>query len=151
MCASGMFDGTLETVLQPRKRFRIETFISIMDSMLGALQHRLNAYEAISANFSFLSNLNTSSNSDITIAAERLVRAYPEDLEEDLSVELMQFASFVKSTQVQQTLASKEPDVNIGNELRLFLLLTELSLDQTFPNVYIINVSHIPLHDDYKL
>ena len=88
-----------------------------------------------SSNRERLSNLNTSSSSDITVAAERLVRAYPEDLERDLSVDLIQFFSFVKSTQDLQTLASKEPNVN---ELRLFLLLTELSLDQTFPNVYIM-------------
>ena len=35
-----------EAVLQPRERFRVENFISIMDSMLGALQHRLNAYDS---------------------------------------------------------------------------------------------------------
>ena len=104
----------------------------------AAMQHRLNVYEAICTNFSFLRNLNTSSSSDITVAAERLVRAYPEDLERNLSVELIQFVSFVKSTQDLQTLASKEPNIKIGNELRLFLLLTELSLDQTFPNVYIM-------------
>ena len=57
-------------------------------------------------------------------------------MEEDLSVEPIQSVSFVKSAKGQQALASNEPEVKIGNELRLFLLLTELSLDQTFPNVY---------------
>ncbi|KAI6658129.1 hypothetical protein LOD99_11136 [Oopsacas minuta] len=94
-----------------QERFRVEIFISIMDS---ALQHRLNAYETIYANYSFLSNLHTSSSDDMTVAAERLVREYQEDLEEDLPVELIQFVSFVKSEQVQQTLASNEPEVKIG-------------------------------------
>ena len=53
-------------------------------------------------------------------------------------VELIIFVSFVKSSQGQQALAPEEPKVKIGNELRLFILLTKLNLDQTFPNVYIM-------------
>ncbi|KAI6660710.1 hypothetical protein LOD99_10291 [Oopsacas minuta] len=63
---------------------------------------------------SFLSNLHTSSSGDITVAVERLVREYSEDLEEDLSVELIQFVSFVKSEQDQQALASNEPEVKFA-------------------------------------
>ena len=70
---------------------------------MGELQHRLNAYETVCANFSFFSNLHTSSKNDITVAAERMVRAYSEDLEEDHSVELIMFVSFVKSARVSRS------------------------------------------------
>ena len=95
--------------MEPRERFRVDVFISIMDSTLSALQHWLNSHEGISANYSFLNNLHTSSSGDITVAAERLVSEYPEDFEEDLSVELIQIVSFVKLEQGQQALASNEP------------------------------------------
>ena len=38
----------------------------------------------------------------------------------------------------QQVLDPEEPEVKIGNELCLFILLTKLNMDQTFPNVYIM-------------
>ena len=64
----------------------------------------------------------------------------PENLESDLADELIQFVSFVKSAEGQQALiiSPNEPEVKYSNELHMYLLLTELSLDQTFPNVYIM-------------
>ena len=42
--------------------------------------------------------------------------------------------------------------LNVAMNCVCTFLLTELSLDQTFPNVYTIhNVSHLPLHDEEPL
>ena len=55
-----------ESLLQPRERFKVEVFVPIIDNLFRALRHRLNAYEAVYANFRFLSNLRTSSSNDIS-------------------------------------------------------------------------------------
>ena len=112
-----------EALLQPRERFKEEVFVPIIDNLLSALRHRLNAYEAVYAYFRFLSNLSTSSSNDITVAADRLVHAYPEDLESDLADELIQFVSFIKSAEGQHALiiSPNEPEVKCSNELRMYL------------------------------
>ncbi|KAI6648224.1 hypothetical protein LOD99_12033 [Oopsacas minuta] len=77
------FGGGEKAVLESKEHFRVERFISIMDSTMDALQHRLNADEAICSNYSFLSNPHTPSSGDIKVA-----------------VELIQFVGFVKSERV---------------------------------------------------
>jgi len=62
---------------------------------------------------------------------------YPEDLESDLSAELMHFVKFLDSRhhQYRQTAGLYQgAGVKSSRELLMFLLLHEQQLTQTFPN-----------------
>ncbi|CAB3240979.1 unnamed protein product [Arctia plantaginis] len=61
------FEGSSETVLlHGKEKFRIDTFIPIIDTLYGHLKNRLVAYQEIHDRFSFLSQLTTIDSDELT-------------------------------------------------------------------------------------
>ena len=73
----------------PADKFRTGTYLVIIDSIVVELEKRLSAYEAAVAKFGFLRTLKDLPEDQIVIHADTLHKAYPKDLEESLSEELI--------------------------------------------------------------
>ena len=76
--------------------FEDSTFKVILHCLKSELQKRQNAYKKLSNLFGFLKNLEKANNEKIRECSQSLVMAYPEDLEDDLSEELIQFSALLK-------------------------------------------------------
>jgi len=67
----------------------------MIDSMLAELENRMKTYDDISNTFGFLSELTSLNIEQIEDKAKNLVSLYPDDLEDTLLAELIQFAAFM--------------------------------------------------------
>ena len=119
----------------PKDKFRVEVFFAVLDSLLSALKQRRKAYTKLNTHFIFLRNLQDLTPAQIQENADRLVEAYPQDLEDGLKDEIPQFLEFVKhigvdcsSTQLNCSTVIKENNIdntffNIDNLLRIYLCM----------------------------
>ena len=114
----------------------------MIDSLLAQLEKRMKAYDDVHQTFGFLSELMSLNIEQIEDKAKNLVSAYPEDLEDTLVAELIQFVAFMRT--------QKPASANESAELTMYKLLSSLNLHvklsyrivsyricQTFPNVEI--------------
>ena len=108
----------------PKDRFQVEVFFAVLDSLLSALEQRRKAYTQLKTRFSFLQDLHDLTPAHLQESADRLLEAYPQDLEDGLKDELPQFSEFVKHIGVDCS----------SPELNYFTLITENNIDTTFPN-----------------
>jgi hypothetical protein len=124
-----------DTIQSPRDRFRIESFLVIIDQLKAALKQRLDAYNEIDKKFGFLSKIATMSPCDISSAADCLLRFYPDDLENSLECDLLQFSALLQSLETKDN-GNNEPKES--KEIIMYLLLKNRDITQTFPNVEIV-------------
>ena len=84
-----------EADLSQRDRFKIQTYLVMIDSLLTELEKRMKAYDDISKIFWFLSSypLTSLSNENIEKKAKNIISSYVDDLEDTLAAELIQFAA----------------------------------------------------------
>ena len=149
--------GGPEIVQSLVDKFRMGTYLVIIDSIVVELEKRLSAYEAAVAKFGFLRTLKDLPEDQIVIHADTLHKAYPKDLEESLSDELIYFKNFLntelvvkelntatapkKSSKTSNYALSAEEDENSVNvesmELKIYRLLVEKKLQALFPNIEI--------------
>jgi len=122
-----------EADLGPRETFRTQTYVIMIDSLLAELKKRMKAYDYICKAFGFLSELTSLSTEEIEDKAKNLVSSYPDDLEDTLVAELIQFAAFMRN-RIRKPLTDT---VKESPELAMYKLLSSLNLSQTFPNVEI--------------
>ena len=101
----------------------------MIDSLSAELEKRMKVYDDICKIFGFLSELMSLSIEQIEDKAKNLVSSYPDDLEDTLVAELIQFAAFMHT--------QKRVSVNKSAELTMYRLLPSLNLFHTFPNVEI--------------
>src|ERR1043165_3622367 len=66
--------------LMPSDKFKIHTFLPIMDKLLSAMNQRISAYSVIDDRFGFLSRVITLTSNDLRAKAAHLVEIYSEDL-----------------------------------------------------------------------
>lgn len=89
-------DGNAEEVdLNPRDKFRIETFNVIIDTLNAQMQRRGEVYYEVSQKFSFLADLNKSC-SEYENDIQLLLEAYPEDFNENFLGEFNHFLKYVR-------------------------------------------------------
>uniref|UniRef100_A0A8C5GFL1 TTF-type domain-containing protein n=1 Tax=Gouania willdenowi TaxID=441366 RepID=A0A8C5GFL1_GOUWI len=112
-----------EVVLTGSKKFQVETFNVIIDSLLSGLKKRLDAYKDINDRFGVLFDMDCA-DTDLFKRANALSSSYPSDLDNSLSDELIQFRSFV----------STEQDKTPANLLQI---VQRNGLQTTFPNVFV--------------
>jgi len=82
--------------MQPRDKFRIETFVSILDSLEAELRKRITSYKYLHDLFGFLTDFQSMSSLDLRRHAEMLVQCYNTDLEESFVDEFLQFVSIME-------------------------------------------------------
>ena len=83
--------------------------------------------------FSFLHRLDTADSAEIEEATKKLLQVYPGDLETCLSMELIQFAEFIKLFIDNVALES-----TVSKEQQFYKLLWEKEVRCTFPNVDVL-------------
>lgn len=66
-------------------KFKIHTFLPIIDKLIAALNQRISAYSVIHDRFGFLSQVTALTSSDLLAKAKHLVEIYPDDLEPQFS------------------------------------------------------------------
>ena len=118
--------------LPPAKKFEQATFNVIIDNLLVELNKRQSAYKRLYDIFGILQNLSEASINEITSGAENLVATYPEDLENELVAEMIQFSALLKTD------IAKNQDSKLHCEARLYDLIKKHSLESTFPNMDIV-------------
>ena len=128
-------DASTHTTLSPRDHFRSQVFVNIIDLLCSALKTRIEAYQHVHSLFGFLNDLCGLDSDNILRAATNLVKAYPNDFEESLGPELIQFAKLFKMSDTSNHVSNQK--VGDSVEVRMLRLLNDFSCTQTFPNVHI--------------
>ena len=93
--------STNETVLSPQNNLKVIKYIPILDHLVSALDHRVDAYQILSERFDFLSTIGSDDNcaEAVSEAAQKLVSVYSQDLEASLGDEIVQLSEFVSLCQ----------------------------------------------------
>ena len=113
-------DAAPERPQTPVDKFRTGTFLVIVDNIASELQKRLGAYSEIAAKFGFLRKLKDLPNEQVTKCAINLQTAYPADLEDGLSDELLQFSSFLNTAFAKKSLEeTSSPTVPTSSSLAI--------------------------------
>ena len=101
-------DGNSEdTAFSGRENFRVTVFLPMINHLLTALQKRLEAYDAVSGKFSFLSKMPSVNSDQLRDAAERLVKTYPEDLNTSFLEEIVHFQEYINEPESDAWLSQK--------------------------------------------
>lgn len=127
---------TLDEVVEnqtPTQKFERQVFIPIIDNVLSALAKRMEAYHRVTDVFGILRQLKSLTTEEIFKRTPSIVSAYPEDLEENLGDELVQFAELLKTN-----VAAINTEKHEALELQFYKLIIENSLESCFPNVEIL-------------
>ena len=91
--------------------------MAIIDSLCKELEKRQKAYEKLNHNFGFLRNLRDASSDEIRNNAENIQASYPEDLDDLIKDELLQFSELLK-TNIANTIDNKK-----GKEAQFYALM----------------------------
>ena len=116
-----------------RDFFQKNVYLPIIDQLTTSLRGRIDAYSTLNNNFGFLQNITSLSTHKLEESARKLVKAYPEDLEKELEVEIVHFASLIKGL----IDANLMPPSKLF-EIDMFLQIIENELEEAFPNVTIM-------------
>ena len=123
-CNDGPAPDALEN-LSPSDSFRIKSFLVMIDCLSANLTQRATAYTKIASKFSFLVNLDASTD-EITKSVEKLIEDCPNDVDMHVVTEIQNFHVYVKQV--------------YGNERRktfveLYQIIFNDELFSAFPNV----------------
>ena len=116
-------DSSIES-MQPSDKFRIGTFLVIVDRLLTALSKRQTAYMKLKDIFGFLRHLPTLTAEEIRAGASKLIEAYPEDVENEAEEELIQFSELLKTDSIADIVSESQQNIY---ELRLYRLIVHNS------------------------
>lgn len=126
------FDGPAPSVqLSGKKKFEVETFFPIIDTLSLQLKQRLNSYKDINDRFGVFSQLETLNPEDLKKKCKEFADFYHEDVnEKELETECLHFKEYLKTAQ-----SSENKDTNSISAI--YRLLKENKMDETFPNIEI--------------
>ena len=114
--------------LTPSQKFRVTSYITVIDQFVMSLAHRLSAFEELCSRFGFLGRLESLSPVEIESSADNLVIVYKDDLEQCFGNELVQCVAFSNEF-------LKDADDNIGKEHFLYKHIIDKRVKCSFPNV----------------
>ena len=116
--------------LTPSQKFRVTSYIPVIDQFVVSLAHCLSSYEELCSRFGFLGKLESLSPVEIESLADNIVIVCKDDLEQCFGNELVQFVAFPNEF-------LKDADDNIGKEHILYKLIIDKRIKCSFPNVEI--------------
>jgi hypothetical protein len=114
-----------EAVLTPKERFRTQTFLVILDSLLVEMKKRSNVYQIFRDRFDFLTNYDMPSD-QCREKSEELVTYYKCELESEFTEELLL---------LRQMVISEAKEKKTVSELLRYVILNNLT--EAFPNACI--------------
>lgn len=118
-----------EENLEIREKFRVESYLPIIDKLSVELDSRTKAYDTVYNLFGVLTEFWKLSPNDVAIRADLLQQHYQDDLESSFSEELQHFRLFI-----QNYIKSKNQEDNQSVQ-NLYNLLFDLNLGSSFPNI----------------
>ncbi|XP_065662680.1 uncharacterized protein LOC136085314 [Hydra vulgaris] len=144
------FDGGAEELeFQGSYKFKIETYLPVIDSLTSNLEKRTSAYEKINDNFGFLVNIQTIANVELKDHCSNLAQIYKKDINEnELFFECQQFKyyiskdehSFTKfySTLKRDHLESTFPNIEISLRIFLSMMVSNCTGERSFSKLKLI-------------
>lgn len=145
----GLAVDALEDI-NARDTFRVFTFYSIIDKLTTEMERRSKVYKDVSAQFSFINNLQLSEE-EYFKGCHSLVSFYQEDLSIDIVGELQQFHKYLSSkfqgnksdftyaelydVVVQDKLRTVFPNLDIALRIFLTFMLTNVSSERSFSQI----------------
>ena len=131
-----MYEGPgEEVVLSPRNAFRTCVFLPIIDNILSSFEKRLNAYSTLCDSFGFLHKLLHMTANEICEATAKLAETYPDDLEQSVSEEFVQFAQFARLSFDSFPEDTDQEIEHCSFEAKLYRLASASDVRVSFPNV----------------
>ncbi|OCT76494.1 hypothetical protein XELAEV_18031697mg [Xenopus laevis] len=112
--------------LSPRDKFRVNTFLPILDKLSHELRRRAEAYKSLNSHFGLFENMSMLSNEDLLAQAHHLCSQYPNVLDDKLPNECLHLCSHLKFIGAL--------DITIS---QLMKTIVEDSLEVIYPNVYV--------------
>ena len=116
--------------LSSRDKFRIKTFIPILDKLEADLRTKATVYNDFAKMFSFLIDLTLSKN-EIQKNVELLMDSHPKDVNLKLTDELFHFHLYVRQNH-------KPTDMHCVSHLDLYQIIHKENIEMAFPNVELI-------------
>ena len=145
-CEAQRNDGNSEdTAFSGRENFRVTVFLPMIDHLLTALQKRLEAYDAVCGKFGFLSKMPSVKGDQLRNAAERLVKAYPEDLNTSFPEEIVHFQEYINEPESDVWSSQKGENKGTFIALRILQSVVNNEMQDTFPNTFICSRIYLSL------
>jgi len=147
-------DSTLspedEVRLTGRDKFRVETFLVVIDQLQSSLRKRIDAYSHVRDVFAVLSCFSELDNDEIRQRSLKLAETYPSDLRaDDLANEMVHFVDFAKTRgchtpsslamlMYMEDLHSTFPNVSIALRIYMSLMVSNCSGERSFSKMALI-------------
>ena len=118
------------------QKFRVQCYLPIIDQLITSLTQTIRAYQESESYFGFLRNLHELSTEEIQKYSLKALEFYKDDLEENLTSELVQFKAFSKEFILNNR--NKDNKTDICVEAKMYQLIIEKDLQDVFPNTCIL-------------
>ena len=128
--------SVVEMLLAPRDKFRVRTFLAIIDKLYSSLQPRTNSYDAVDKRLALLSRYRSVSVQAVNDKVRLLTFVYAGDLDEDHIQIANEFEQFFRFIQVHPEQGNDEQ--NTTSIQRIYKLLKVSGVDTSFSNVEIL-------------
>ena len=137
-------------VLQGKDKFRVETFLVIINQLQTALRNRIDAYTNVRAVFQVITEYNKLENEQIRELALRIAETYYTDLQKntfpDEMIQVVHFAkargcsspSDLASLIHNEDLESTFPNVSIALRMFLCLMISNCSGERSFSRMALV-------------
>ena len=142
--------GSAEVRLTGRDKFRIETFMVVIDQLQSSLRKRIDAYSHVRDVFAVLLRFRELDSDELCQGSSKLAQTYPSDLQADeLANEIVQFVEFAKTRECNtvsslamliymEDLHSTFPNVSIALRMYMALMVSNCSGERSFSKMALI-------------
>ena len=121
-----------EVSLSPKDKFRVETFIPMVDALVTNLAKRAEVYSEVASNFSFLTQLHLTQE-EIREQSVNLIATYPEDIDDSIVSDVHQFHAYVRASN-----PTGEMDNRKYSHQDLYDIIMKDGIKSAFPNVEVV-------------
>jgi len=115
-----------QVVVLGKEKFRIETYLPILDTLSAELNRHVQAYDRIQSLFGFLVEFSSKTDDELQHATETFRENYPDDVDVDFQEEMVHFKYFASQL--------KDSDDTIPAS-QSYALISDNMVQSTFPNV----------------
>jgi hypothetical protein len=142
--------GDHEVRLTGRDKFRVETFLVVIDQLQSSLRKRVDAYIHARDVFVVISDFNELDSNEIRSCSLKMAQTYPSDLQaNEFANEMVHFVEFAKTRKCDtpscmamlihnEDLHSTFPNVSIALRIYMSIMVSNYSGEQSFSKMALI-------------